>query len=225
MYVDTHSKELTKVQANVFQFVVDTIETTGSAPTLQEIADFFDYKSINAVVQHLKLIEQKGRIELLPGKARGIRIVNNSLLSKTNSLSLDEGIPILGSIAAGRPALAFLEANRYLPVAKKPFGRGDLFALEVAGDSMIDAGIFNKDFAIIRRQPDVESGEIAAILIDDEATLKRLIKKDDAVVLRAENAAYSDIEIISSESGSLSVAGLMVGLIRGISPMERNDAA
>lgn len=225
MYREPLGRELTKTQSNVFQFVVDTIEAAGSAPTLQEIADFFDYKSINAVVQHLKLIELKGYIELLSGKARGIRVVRTCPLPETKGVSLDEGIPVYGRIAAGRPVFAFQEANRYLPVAKKPFGRGDIFALEVSGDSMIGAGIFNKDFAIIRRQTDVESGEIAAVLIDDEATLKRFIKTDDTFVLRAENVAFPDIEITPSQSDNLSIVGLMIGLIRGISSLEGDDAA
>lgn len=225
MYENSRSRDLTSAQSNVFQFVVDTIKRTGSAPTFQEIADFFDYKSINAAVQHLNLIQQKGYIELLPGKARGIRIVRTCPLSEKHSRGLDEGIPVLGGIVAGRPALAVPEAHRYLPIAKEPFGRGNLFALQVTGDSMIGAGIFDKDFAIIRQQPDVESGEIAAVFINDEATLKRFIKTDDAVVLRAENVAYSDIKITPYQSCNLSVVGLMVGLIRGMIPSERNDAA
>lgn len=225
MYRNTQSKELTSAQANVFQFVVDAIETTGSAPSLQEIANAFAYKSINAVVQHLRLIEQKGFIKQIPGKARSIRVVKACPLPETQAIGLNEGIPILGRIAAGKPALAFQEVNRYLPIAREPFGRGDFFALEVTGESMIDAGIFDKDFAIIRQQPDVKSGEITAVFINNEATLKRFIKRDKSVVLRAENPAFLDIEIIPSQSCSLSIVGKMVGLIRGIHALERDNAA
>ena len=141
----------------------------------------------------------------LPGKARGLKLV----VSVSPS-----GIPIAGRIAAGVPREATQDVDEILPVSSKFFGGTDLFALRVKGDSMKDAGIFSGDIAVMNRQQDVIDGEIAAVLLDDEATLKFVYRRSGDVILRGANSDFPDIVIRPDESRSLRILGKYVGLVR-----------
>lgn len=173
-------------------------------PTQREIAARFGFASPNSVRTHLRLMEQKGMVARLPGKARGLRL----------GCIASAGIPVLGRIAAGHPQAAIGDADEVLPVSPRFFRGTNLFALVVKGDSMRDVGILPGDIAIMNRQQDVADGEIAAVLLDDDATLKFLHRRDGAVVLRGANPAFPDLVIRGDESSSLRVLGKYVGLIR-----------
>ena len=174
-------------------------------PTCQEIAGAFGFSSPNAVQSHLGLLEKKGVIQRLPGKARGLRLLR---------APKPEGIPLLGKIAAGDPILAAEASGEYLPLADHLFAGSDLFALSVRGDSMVGRGIFDGDYAIIRGQPDVDDGEIAAVLRDDEATLKIVLRPDaHSLVLRGANPAFPDIVVRKGEAVP-QILGKYVGLVR-----------
>jgi len=173
-------------------------------PTQREIAERFGFASPNAVRSHLRLMEKKGMLALLPGKARGLRL----------KPSLATGIPVLGRIAAGTPVEAHENYDDFVPVSPHFFRGSDLFALLVKGDSMKDAGIFPGDIAIINRQQDVADGDIAAVLIDDDATLKFLHRRRGMVLLRGANSTFRDIVIRSAETRSLRILGRYVGLVR-----------
>lgn len=173
-------------------------------PTQREIAARFGFASPNAVRSHLRLMENKGMLSRLPGKARGLKL----------RCVTPAGIPVLGSIAAGNPRAALQDADDIVPVSPQFFHGTDLFALRVKGDSMKNAGILPGDIAVLNRQQDVADGEIAAVLLEDDATLKFLYRRGGAVVLRGANPAFPDIVIRSSDSRSLQVLGKYVGLIR-----------
>jgi repressor LexA len=140
----------------------------------------------------------------LPGKARGLKL----------SCVARAGIRVLGSIAAGNPREALQDSDELIPVSPQFFRGTDLFALRVKGDSMKDVGILPGDIAVMNRQPDVADGEIAAVLLDDDATLKFLHRQGGAIVLRGANPAFPDIVLQSAESRSLRILGKYVGLIR-----------
>jgi repressor LexA len=203
--------ELTSEQDRVLSFIRKTRDKTGVPPTVREIAGALGYKSPNNVRQHLRLIEQKGFIRLLQGKARGIEIISQA--AEDFEPDLDAmGVPLIGSVAAGAPITAIENVEGYITLDKSIFRGDDLFALRVRGDSMIGVGILSGDIVVIKKKDTAEQNEIVVVVIDGDATLKRFIKRDGRLFLHAENPAYDDIELHSVNS--LQIAGKLVGLIR-----------
>ncbi len=149
-------------------------------------------------------MEKKGMLNRLPGKARGLTVKCSPVL----------GIPLVGDIAAGGPQMAYQEPEEIVLASPELFSGSELFALRVKGDSMKDAGILNGDIAVINRQSNVVDGEIAAVLLDDEATLKYFHRPDVTILLRGANPTFSDIVISEGGRRSVSVLGKYVGLIR-----------
>ena len=187
-------EELTRRQQQVLKFISDFTARNGFAPTVREIAQAMDI-AIKGAQDHLSALERKGHIERKSKKPRTIQV-------------LRAGIPVLGRIAAGRPteAVENLEGS-----VSDLFPKGEIFALRVKGDSMTGDHIVDGDLAIIRKQPRVENGEIAAVSVDGEATLKRLYVRGDKAELRASNPAYRPILAAASD---VTVLGKFVGIVR-----------
>lgn len=202
-------KTLTPRQRQVFDFVKTCAEETGSAPTLEEICSHFSFKSINAARQHLKLIARKGYVELSPGRARGIRLIHESIPPRSVVF-----VPLVGRIAAGEPIGAIEDIEATIPVPRELWRGNELFALRVHGDSMRDAGIFDGDIAIVNAQPMVANGEIAAVVVGDDITLKRFFRSMEGVRLHAENSNYSDLHFDRSGADAIRIAGVLVGTLR-----------
>ena len=201
-------KELTDEQQRIFEFLRDQLDS-GFMPTVREIASQFGYKSPNAAAQHLRLIEQKGYIRRTQGKARGIEIlVHRPTTEDTSTIE----VPIVGQIAAGSPILATENIEGTMKVDKDMFRGTELFTLHVRGDSMRDIGIMNGDMAIINKQSTVDSGEVSAVIIDGEATLKRFFRREDKIILKAENTNYKDI--ILNADNEVCIAGKLIGVVR-----------
>lgn len=193
----------------------DWVRSHACAPTHSELAKVCGYRSTNAVRSHIRLLEKKGLILREPGKARTMRLANSSANKhRRKSDPSPSGIPLVGDIPAGPLAEALEHPSDTLAIAPGTFRGADLFALRVKGDSMRDAGILSGDLAILSRQDDVESGAIAAIVINGEATLKRLLRKDRTLVLRAANPACPDIVVEPSASQPVRIAGRLVGIVR-----------
>jgi len=207
-YARSTMKNLTEQQQRILDFVIQCQRESGSSPTVREITSHFGYKSPNNVQQHLQLIEQKGYIKRLPGKSRGI-VVNDALPGESRS-TID--VPLLGTIAAGTPLAAIENIEDRIAVDRELFREDSLFALRVKGDSMQDIGILNGDLAIVQSRPTVENGEVAAVIIDGEATLKRVYRKSNVIVLHAENNTFEDIVVTSEQD--IQIAGKMVGVVR-----------
>lgn len=149
-----------------------------------------------------------------PGKARGVRLgVSHARRPKQRSAD-GTGIPLIGTIPAGIPFSALQEQAEKLPIGTGLFSGRDLFALKVEGQSMRDAGIFDGDIAILNRQEDVSDGQIAAVIIESTATLKRFHREGDSVVLRAANELFDDIVIRASDDRRVAIAGRLVGVLR-----------
>ena len=200
---------LTSIQKSILQFIEDQLDKNGFFPSQAEIGLHFGYKSPNATRQNLKLIEKKGYIELVPGVARGMRLLRRIGPSPDNS------VPLVGTIAAGKPILAEENVEDHINLPRSLFpNTNDRFALRVEGDSMTGAGIFDGDIAVIRKQTTAQEGEIAAIRLDDEATLKRILFRNQSLVLKAENPAFEDIEICESSVLNPIIEGVLEGIIR-----------
>jgi len=218
---------LTPEQNRVLNHIIDYKEKHGFVPSVREIAQELGYKSANNVRQHLRLIERKGHIRIAQGLARGIEILSDKgqgrALPVRNDVSIQAGeweeqhenqIPLVGSVAAGTPITAEENIDGYLTLDRTMFKGPDLFALRVQGESMKGIGIFNNDIAVVRKKSTADNGEIVVAIINDEATLKKFIKKPDHIVLRAENPAFKDI--IVGEGEQIFIAGKLVGVIRKI---------
>ena len=182
-------------------------------PTQTELADVCGYRSTNAVRTHLQQLEKKGLIVRQPHKARAMFLAKPGR-KKAHASEDRAGIPLLGNIAAGPLIEAIESRDKALPLSPALFQGVDLFALKVCGDSMKEAGILSGDIAIINRQPDITKFDIAAVMLDGEVTLKRVIKRVDKVVLQAANSEFKDLVIPLHEGSNLSILGKMVGLVR-----------
>ena len=196
---------LTARQKAIYDFLVKTIRDKGFAPSIHEIGKQFKIASTNGVSDHLKALEKKGYIRRV-GK-RAIEVVN--ALGKT-VLSATREVPVLGKVAAGKPLLSEENFEGYVTIPDD-LGSGKLFALQVKGDSMIEAGILEGDRVIVKQQGTAENGEIVCALINGEATLKRFFKKNGVITLKAENEKYPPITV---SEGEFRIAGRVVGLLR-----------
>lgn len=197
--------QLTSRQKQIYEFLLKNIREKGYAPSIPEIGRKFKIASTNGVSDHLKALEKKGYIRRVGKRALEV-------LTPLGRPALTDAreIPILGGVAAGKPVLAEENFEGFLTVASD-LARGKVFALQVKGDSMIDAGILDGDRVIIRCQETAENGEIVCALIDGEATLKRFYRDGDGVTLRAENKNHAPI-IVSQ--GEFRILGKVVGLVR-----------
>ena len=204
-------KGLTEKQSKILGFIGEWQTNNGHPPTQAEICGHFGFGSLNTVRNHLQLIEKKGYLRLNSGKARGIQLTR---LPTTVIRQQEISIPLLGRIAAGLPILAEQNLEGYLPVPPAFFGGGEVFALHVHGDSMIGAGINNGDIAVIKRTDRVENGEIAAVLIEQEATLKRVYFSPESLVLKSENPALADITYDMDKCDFIRILGRYQGIIR-----------
>jgi repressor LexA len=191
-------------QLEIAEFLEAEHQRRGIMPTHREIANRFQFASVNSVRSHLRLMERKGMLARQPGKARSLRLI-----------VAPSGIPLLGQIAAGNPLEAFQHIDEFLPLSPAMFRGNQLFALRVKGESMKDVGILSGDIAVLNRQQEVNDGEIAAVLLDEDATLKFVYRRSGAVVLRGANPDFRDIMIRRNESRSFRVLGKYVGLVRG----------
>lgn len=202
-------KTLTPRQRQIFDYVRKSLEEIGSAPTLEEICSHFSFKSINSARQHLKLIAQKGYLKLLPGRARGIRLTHDSVPMRATKI-----VPLVGRIAAGDPIGAVEHTENTFQIPSDLWRGDELFALRVRGDSMMGAGIFDGDIAIVNTQPVAADGEIAAIVIGEEITLKRFFRSKEGIRLHAENSNYSDLHFNREDIDAIRIAGVLVGTLR-----------
>lgn len=195
--------KLTARQEQVLQLVKDHLDETGYPPTRAEIAKQLGFRSANAAEEHLRALAKKGAIEIVAGASRGIKIPNHTNL----------GIPIVGRVAAGQPILAQEHISDYCALAPNFFApRADYF-LEVNGDSMINAGIFDGDLLAVHKTTHVSNGQIVVARIDNEVTVKRFQKSRNKVKLIAENDNYNPIEVNLLDT-DLTIEGLSVGVVR-----------
>ena len=197
---------LTARQTRLLQFIEDSLSTRGFVPTLQEMAHAMGIASLYGVKRHLVALERKGYIRRFPGRRCALELVQRIT-------PLEGSVPILGRVAAGRPLLAIENQEGVLSLGPALLGKGTHFALRVQGDSMIEEGIHEGDYVVVRQQDTADSGEIVVALVGEEATVKRLQKKGTSLFLEAANAAYAPIPL-TSQSPSPRILGTVVGVYR-----------
>ena len=200
-------KQLTQRQQEVLDYIRNYIQEAGYPPTVREIGGAFDISEKGAY-DHLRAIERKGYIRRASKKNRAIEILDYLPLNREEIVE----VPIVGRIAAGEPLLATQNIEGTLPLAREMVGEEKLFALRVKGTSMIEAGIFNNDFVIVKQQSSAEQGEIVVALLDDEATVKRFYRDNDHIRLQPENSTMNPILVKDAK-----VLGKVVGLFRKFS--------
>ncbi|MBD3419118.1 MAG: transcriptional repressor LexA [Chitinivibrionales bacterium] len=202
-------KPLTPEQNRVLHYIISHQRATGSPPTVREIAAHLGYNSVNNARQHLRLIERKGYLRQIPGKARGIEVAVGFEVEVSDN---EVQAPLVGRVAAGQPITAVENLEGYVTLDRSIFRGEGLFTLRIKGESMCDAGILDGDIVIVRQQAVVENGEIAVVIVDGEATLKRFIREYDKIILRAENPEFADM--VFFDDREIWIAGKLVGVMR-----------
>lgn len=233
---------LTRKQHELLMFIHERMKESGIPPSFDEMKDALDLASKSGIHRLITALEERGFIRRLPNRARALEVVklpdsmNPSLGGRKARFepSVIEGnlgkaavppprpsaedyarpisIPVMGRIAAGTPIEAIQSHSHTIAVPPEMLGAGEHYALEVRGDSMIDAGIFDGDTVLIKKQEHASTGEIIVALVDDEeATLKRLRRKGNTIALEAANPAY-ETRIFPPDR--VKVQGRLVGLLR-----------
>jgi len=202
---------LTPRQRRVLEIIRESIEQKGYPPSMREIGAAVGLASVSSVAHQLKVLERNGFVRRDPNRPRAIEVFLPDVLAARRAMGDapdfgfdDTGsgdtrpapayVPVVGRIAAGGPILAEERVEEVMPLPRTLVGEGTLFMLEVRGDSMVEAAICDGDYVVVRQQPTAENGEIVAALLDGEATVKTLQRKDGEVWLLPHNPAYDPID-------------------------------
>jgi repressor LexA len=196
---------LTPKQQSFLQFIKKFLKQNGYAPTLQDMAAHFRLSSLGTVQQYLEALEEKGYIER-SSKARGLKLIEKAELDHRK-------LPVLGKVAAGRP-LDYRKTGESREVPAWMLRKnGEHFLLQVQGDSMIGEGILDGDLVVVHRQTEADSGQIVVAMLEEEATIKRFVRKKNKMELQSANAGYAPIPI--PEEANFRIEGIYCGLLRG----------
>ena len=198
-------RELTPRQKQILELIQDFIYETGMPPTRAEIAAELGFKSANAAEEHLRALQRKGVLDLVPGTSRGIQL--------KDSLRDQMGLPLVGRVAAGSPILAEEHIETHYRIDPQLFNPKPHYLLRVQGMSMKNAGILDGDLVAVHRTPEVRSRQIIVARLDDEVTVKRYRQNGSLVSLLPENEDFEPIEVDLREQ-TLVIEGVVVGVIR-----------
>ena len=205
---------LTKKQKELLDYITVVNKKFGISPSYDEMKDKLKLKSKSGIHRIISALEERGFIRKLANKARAIEIIqNNKNVSPTNeAINKIIEIPLYGKIAAGTPIEAISNASSYVPTPTNMVNKGEHYALEISGESMIGSGINDKDIAIIKRTTIANNGQIVVALIDKtEATLKKFKKTSSKIVLIPSNDLY---QAQSYDLPRVQIQGILVGLMR-----------
>jgi repressor LexA len=209
-------KKLSEKQRLILDFVNKQINENGYPPSVREICSAVGFKSTSTVHSYLEKLEKDGFIKRDPTKPRALKVINNKMSnSKINEGSFYSSkelvdVPIIGKVTAGQPILAVENIEDTFPLPVEFTHNSTVFMLRVQGDSMIEAGIFDKDLVLVKKQPTADNGDIVVALIEDEATVKTFYKEDGYFRLQPENQYFEPIII----KGELSILGKVIGVFR-----------
>ena len=203
-------RELTPRQRQILEMIQEFISETGMPPTRAEIANELGFKSANAAEEHLRALQRKGVLDLLPGASRGIQL--------KDSLRDQMGLPLVGRVAAGSPILAEEHIETHYKIDPQIFNPKPHYLLRVQGMSMKNAGILDGDLVAVHRTPEVRSRQIIVARLDDEVTVKRYRQTGSVVSLLPENDDFEPIEV-DLKHDALVIEGVVVGVIRNGLPL------
>lgn len=207
---------LTERQRQTLHLIAEKVAERGYPPSVREICTEMGLASSSTVHSHLQALQKKGYLKIDPTKPRAIEVLYDTQTDLPFERGAARSVPLLGRIAAGTPIMAEEHVEEVLPLPADWVGDGNIFMLEVAGDSMIDAGIFDGDYVIIRQQPTAHSGEIVAAMMPSEygdtpeATVKTIRHKGSAIIFEPANEALEPFEAPPGTE----VLGKVVGVFR-----------
>ena len=199
-------EKITAKQQEILEYIKETILKKGYPPAVREICEAVHLKSTSSVLSHLETLEEKGYIRRDPTKPRTIEIIDDCFnLTRREVVN----VPLVGTVAAGVPLLAEENIENYYPIPVELLPNAETFMLNVKGNSMINAGIFDGDQLIVERCSTAYDGEIVVALVDDSATVKRFYKEDGYYRLQPENDEMDPIIV-----DHLEILGKVIGLFR-----------
>lgn len=196
-------KPLNDKEKRMLDYITESIRNDGYSPTVRDIREALGIKSTATVHAYLERLEEKGYIQKQNGKSRTLRVEGDFTPPTAKQ------VPIIGKVTAGMPILAVENFDGYVDFTEGKYGKEELFALRVTGQSMIEAGILDGDIVIVRQQNVAESGEIVVALVDDSATVKTFYRENGHFRLQPENSTMEPIIV-----DSLSILGKVVASIR-----------
>src|SRR5271155_185062 len=202
--------DLTKRQQEIFDFIRRYSAKYGYPPTVRDIGKAVGLASSSTVHAHLANLEKIGLLRRDPSKPRAIELLDRAVES-VRGIVRSEGLPLVGSVAAGEPMLAEENVEEYVSVPEIAGGADGEYLLRIRGDSMKDAGILEGDFVVVHSQDTAEDGDVVVALLGEEATVKRFFKETDHIRLQPENEAMEPIR-----SKEVKVLGRVVGLLRSV---------
>jgi repressor LexA len=206
--------DLTKRQQEIFDFIGKYSAKYGYPPTVRDIGKAVGLASSSTVHAHLANLEKIGLLRRDPSKPRAIEMLDRAVGSAVESMRgmvREDGLPLLGSVAAGQPMLAEENIEEYVPVPHLAGGEQGAFLLRIRGDSMKDAGILEGDYVVVHPQETAKDGDVVVALLGEEATVKRYFREPDHIRLQPENDAMEPIR-----SKEVKVLGRVVGLMRSV---------
>ena len=198
--------KITDKQKQILEYIKETILSKGYPPAVREICEAVNLKSTSSVHSHLETLEKNGYIRRDPTKPRTIEILDDDFALTRREVV---NVPIVGTVAAGGPILAEDNIEDYLPIPVEMLPNKEVFMLNVKGNSMIDAGIYNGDKVLVAKQSTAENGDKVVALIDDSATVKTFYKEDGHYRLQPENQSMSPIIV-----KDVKILGKVIGLLR-----------
>ncbi len=193
-------------QREILEYIKSEIINRGYPPAVREICEAVKLKSTSSVHSHLETLEKNGFIRRDPTKPRAIEIMDDSFALTRREIV---NVPLVGTVTAGQPILAVENIEGYFPLPAEDLPNHEVFMLNVKGDSMINAGIFNGDKILVQKQPTAENGEKVVALIDDSVTVKTFYKEKGHFRLQPENDTMDPIIV-----DNLSIIGKVIGLYR-----------
>ena len=210
---------LTPRQRDILAVIRSTVEERGYPPSVREIGEAVGLTSPSSVAHQLGVLEKKGLLRREANRPRALVVADDTAATEAvadvtgigDAMPAAAYVPVLGRIAAGGPILAEEAVETIFPLPREIVGEGELFLLKVVGDSMVDAAICDGDWVVVRRQPTADNGEIVAALLDDEATVKTLQRREGHTWLLPHNPAYSPID-----GDHATILGKVVTVIRRV---------
>lgn len=199
------SEQLTRREQQILDFIKAFISEKSYSPSVREICVAVGLSSPSTVHVHLNKLVAKNKLSKNGSKSRTLNVIDETLNKNKNIIN----VPIVGKVAAGIPILAEQNIEDTFPIPSHLVGNSESFMLKVQGSSMIEAGIHDKDYVLIKKQQTCENGQIVVALVDEEATVKRFFKEKDHIRLQPENSAMSAIIVPDAK-----ILGKVIGVFR-----------
>jgi repressor LexA len=206
------AEALTDKRQDILEFIGRSLRDHGYPPSVREIGEAVGLTSSSTVHAHLAVLQREGYLRRDPTKPRAIEVRYDPSSKAAMSARPTRTVPLVGDVAAGTGVLASENVEELLPLPEDFTGTGSLFMLRVRGESMLDAGIFDGDYVVVRQQPDADNGDIVVAGINgDEATVKTFARKRGKIVLTPANPSMSPLELDPDET---TVYGKVVTVLR-----------